>query len=309
MVPPEGDPPHVVLAEAFSDPALQKLDTPSSSSQVSSSIRSSSTHSVHQTIKAEMTDDAQWPVVLALHSRHPVLVENCGDFLKDFTVRVWDELPTSAIIIPIARSSDKDLPVTVLILGLSCRLPFDESYEAFIHLMQSQMATHLAAVRSYRADKERIEELGSLDRENTRLFSNVAHELFARLTPISGPIDDAIVDMKPGPQRDGLIMARRNVRRWSRLVGMLRDSSSLEAGRLKGSFQLVNLGIVTRDIATMFRKASDKRNLRYSVDCDLSNVEVYVDREQWERILFTLIGNALNYTPEGLVEARTTLTV
>jgi len=28
---------------------------------------------------------------------------------------------------------------------------------------------------------------------------------------------------------------------------------------------------------------------------------VYVDREQWDKILFTLIGNAINYTMEGWV--------
>lgn len=37
-------------------------------------------------------------------------------------------------------------------------------------------------------------------------------------------------------------------RRMTRLVSMLMDASKLEAGRLKGSFRLVNLGIVTRDI-------------------------------------------------------------
>jgi hypothetical protein len=35
----------------------------------------------------------------------------------------------------------------------------------------------------------------------------------------------------------------------TRLVSTLMDVSRLEAGRLKGSFKLVNLGIMTRDLA------------------------------------------------------------
>jgi signal transduction histidine kinase len=38
-------------------------------------------------------------------------------------------------------------------------------------------------------------------------------------------------------------------RRLTRLVSTLMDVSRLEAGRLKGSFRLVNLGLVTRDLA------------------------------------------------------------
>lgn len=35
----------------------------------------------------------------------------------------------------------------------------------------------------------------------------------------------------------------------TRLVSTLMDVSRLEAGRLKGSFRMVNLGLVTRDLA------------------------------------------------------------
>jgi signal transduction histidine kinase len=93
----------------------------------------------------------------------------------------------------------------------------------------------------------RIEELGTLDRAKSALFSNVAQELFVPLALVPGPLDDAISDMPPGAHREGLVIARRNVRRLTRLVGILRDISNLEAGQFRGKFQLVNLGELTRD--------------------------------------------------------------
>lgn len=47
----------------------------------------------------------------------------------------------------------------------------------------------------------------------------------------------------------GLRQMLTGSRRLTRLVSTLMDVSRLEAGRLKGSFRLVNLGLVTRDLA------------------------------------------------------------
>jgi hypothetical protein len=47
----------------------------------------------------------------------------------------------------------------------------------------------------------------------------------------------------------GVSMMLTISRRLTRLVSTLMDVSRLEAGRLKGSFRLVNLGLVTRDLA------------------------------------------------------------
>lgn len=156
-----------------------------------------------------------------------------------------------------------------------------------------------------------MEELADLDRAKSLLFSNVSHELVTPLSLIAGPLDDVLAELPPGWQREGLTMARRNVERLSRLVGMLMDVSSLEAGNMASSFHRVNLGEVTRNVAAMFRHASDDANVTYIVNCDLENREVYIDRDKYvrtsqmdladeqEKILFTLIGNALRFTQSG----------
>jgi len=233
-----------MLAEAFSNPTLQESDpnAPSSSPpslkrsvssagiRVSRSSYDASSHarssyeassrsgsskrdgSRSRDSKLETTQpaDNQWPFVLALHTGNPVYVEDCTALIEGYPIRVWDDSPTSAIVIPIARNTDTGVASAVLVLGLSCRLRFDESYESFINLLRSQMATQLAAVRGYSADQLRIQELGSLDRAKSMLFSNVAHELFTPLTLVTAPLDDALADMEPGSVRDGLVIARRN---------------------------------------------------------------------------------------------------
>lgn len=45
------------------------------------------------------------------------------------------------------------------------------------HVLRLQLASGIAAVRSYEADRQRVEELAALDRAKSLLFSNVSHEL------------------------------------------------------------------------------------------------------------------------------------
>lgn len=162
----------------------------------------------------------------------------------------------------------------------------------------------LTAVKSYEAEQQRIEDLASLDRAKSLLFSNVSHELRTPLTLLAGPLDDLLSETQEGHRKEMLIMARRNVRRLTRLVSTLMDVSRLEAGRLKGSFRSVNLGIMTRDLAALFRGAIERARLEYSVSCDLSSKSVFVDPEHWEKIMFNLIGNAMKYTMKGYVKVN-----
>lgn len=153
----------------------------------------------------------QWPIKDALLSKRLVLVEDCLQLIDGFPIRVWDDLPSSAIIVPIANDSDEGTPTAVLVIGLSIRRPFDEDYESFIHVLRLQLASGLAAVRSYEAERQRIEELAALDRAKSMLFSNVSHELRTPLTLVAGPLDDLLSEIPDGPKRENLLMARRNV--------------------------------------------------------------------------------------------------
>jgi hypothetical protein len=80
---------------------------------------------------------------------------------------------------------------------------------------------------------------------------------------------------------------------------MLVDVSALEHGPGIATFTRVNFGSLTRDIASMFRKTVEKAGLEFTVDCDLTPHEVYVDREAWEKVVVTLTGQAFKYTRQG----------
>lgn len=77
--------------------------------------------------------------------------------------------------------------------------------------LRLQLASGLAAARSYEAERQRIDELAALDRAKSLLFSNVSHELRTPLTLVAGPLDDLLAEAQEGPKKQMLVMARRNV--------------------------------------------------------------------------------------------------
>lgn len=319
------DPSEAMITEAFSNlpssaaPASysrQPSAAPTSTTQTKDSALSASMASL--TMNSETAQPLSWPLQEVLRTQRPLLLEDCSQYIKGYSIRVWNELPQSAILIPLSRNSAR-LPPSILVLGISSRLSWDKDYEAFIvsHMrklmiiavkltLQSSLRLQLALachnVSSYQNDVRRLEELAALDRAKNLLFNNVSHELLTPLSLVNGPLDDLASDVElDGPRLQLIKLARRNVRNVTRLVTMLLDLSNLEASQLKGAFRSVNLGAVTRDVANLFRSSAEKGNLSLTIDIDETPRDTFVIREKWEKILFSIIANAIKHTRAGSV--------
>lgn len=141
-------------------------------------------------------------------------------------------------------------------------------------------------------------------------FSNVNHELRTPLTLILGPLDDILADPDTATlgseTRDKLTVASRNAHRLLNLVNSLLDFSRLEAGRMHASFRLVDLASLTLDLASLFRSAIKKGKIAYEVRVPKDKVEVWLDLDLWEKVVFNIIGNAFKYCLSGSIEVRVT---
>ncbi|WVQ71976.1 hypothetical protein IAR50_001519 [Cryptococcus sp. DSM 104548] len=265
-------------------------------------------------------ETTSWPIREALQSKRLVLVEDVTELIKGFNIRVWDELPSAAVVVPISSDSDEEVPNAVLVLGLNIRRPFDEDYESWVvstfsfiasallttsqHVLRLQLASGIAAVHSYEVEHQRLNELAAIDRAKSLLFSNISHELRTPLTLIAGPIEDLLLEAKDSGHKEMLLMVRRNMRRLARLVSTLMDVSRLEAGRLRATFRPVNIGTMTSDLAILFKRAIEKAKLEYIIEIDNAPENAFVDPEHWEKIVFNLIGNAMKYTLSGFVRVK-----
>lgn len=143
------------------------------------------------------------------------------------------------------------------------------------------------------------QHLDELDRAKTAFFNNISHEFRTPLTLILGLIEEALD--RPGGRLEGQALAavNRNAERLLRLVNNLLEFARLEAGRIETVFEPVDLSSLTADIASNFRSLIERAGLAFRVSCPPLSQPVYVDRQQWEKILLNLISNAYKFTLSG----------
>ncbi|MGH7947157.1 MAG: histidine kinase dimerization/phospho-acceptor domain-containing protein, partial [Opitutaceae bacterium] len=158
--------------------------------------------------------------------------------------------------------------------------------------------------RELRVLNERLKEL---DRLKTQFFANVSHEFRTPLTLMLGPLEDALAHahgiLPVGAAKD-LEVSHRNALRLLKLVNTMLDFSRIEAGRIQASYHPTDLAALTAELASNFRSACEKADLRLVVDCPAfsGGEPVYVDRDMWGKIVLNLLSNAFKFTLNGEIE-------
>jgi len=152
--------------------------------------------------------------------------------------------------------------------------------------------------------REANTRLGELDTAKMAFFSNVSHEFRTPLTLLLGPLENALTRQPPLPTAEEVASMHRNALRLLRLVNSLLDFSRIEGGRLRLRLAKTELGTFTAGLAGSFQSLMDEAGLAFTVDCPELPEAVYVDRSQWEKIVFNLISNAFKFTLSGEIEVR-----
>ncbi|MBY9074859.1 SpoIIE family protein phosphatase [Nocardioides sp. WL0053] len=249
--------------------------------------------------------DAVWPALPTLDGR-TVVVDDLERRFADLPTGCWPEPPLSAVLLPLAQSSQAP-PYGFLVAGINRYRPLDDGYRDFLELLAGQLAGTINDARAFDFERQRAETLAQLDRAKTDFFTNISHEFRTPLTLLLGPAEDALSDADqplPDRQRGRVDVILRNGQRLLKLVNTLLDFSRLESGRLEAHFEPLDLAAYTRELAAMFDAAAERLGLTLTVDCPPLPEEVYVDRDLWAKIVLNLLSNALKFTFTGGISVR-----
>lgn len=250
-------------------------------------------------------DTARWPMFRVQDTGRMEAVDNLSARFDKVPGGPWPDPPDNAVILPI-RAGLRHHFAGYLVAGLSSRLRFDDEYNNFLDLATSQIGTAIANAKAYEEERKRAEALAEIDRAKTLFFSNVSHEFRTPITLLLGPLEDALSNGHElsGVLREQLEVAHRNSLRLLRLVNSLLDFSRLEAGRVNAVYEPTDLSVVTADLASSFRSATDRAGLMLTVDCSPLREPVYVDQDMWEKIVLNLLSNAFKFTFLGSIAVR-----
>ncbi len=252
---------------------------------------------------------AGWPLADSFRRQAMVTVTDLRTRFEAIPPGPWPDAPHSAVVVPIRSNKANEL-AALLVAGVSAHLTLDQHYCDFYELLASQIATAIATARTYEEERKRAEALAEIDRAKTAFFSNVSHEFRTPLTLMLGPLQDLKEEFGrfatplSTPQYQQFDLIHRNGLRLLKLVNTLLDFSRIEAGRVQAVYEATDLAAYTAELASVFRSAIEKADLKLNVDCPPLSEPAFVDREMWEKIVLNLVSNAFKFTFEGEVEVK-----
>jgi len=242
-----------------------------------------------------------WELASAVRSKTVQLIGNLRSRLPAAPSGPWPDPPDRALVLPVLSRPATDV-AAVLVAGVSALLELDASYRGFLDLAAAQLGTAIANARAYDEERRRGQALAELDRAKTVFFGNVSHEFRTPLTLMLGHVEDGLEDgddALSASQRERQLSVHRNALRLLKLVNSLLDFSRIEAGRIKASYEPVDVAVLTTEIASTFRSIAERAGLKLVLDCSPLPEPVFVDREMWEKIVLNLVSNAFKFTFDG----------
>jgi histidine kinase len=142
------------------------------------------------------------------------------------------------------------------------------------------------------ADLEKVEAM------RRRLIGDVAHELRTPLTAITGSMEGLVDGLLP-PTAETFEQVHREAVRLNRLVNDLQELSRVESSAVPLDLQPMDLTELVRSDTRSLTRQYEEKGLKVSLEIPDSRVMVRADPQRVDQILTNLLGNAIQYTPQG----------
>lgn len=138
-----------------------------------------------------------------------------------------------------------------------------------------------------------------INEEKVKFFVDIAHDLRSPITLIISPLTSLLQREKEPQDRRALLTIQRNASRVVKLINQLLDLRRLEKGQLLIACQETEMVAFIEDLLQMFDYQARKRNIRLSFEHKDTELRLFVDRDNFDKVLLNLISNAFKYTPDG----------
>jgi PAS domain S-box-containing protein len=147
-----------------------------------------------------------------------------------------------------------------------------------------------------------ITEQKRVERMKAEFVSTVSHELRTPLTSISGSLAllaGGVLGDVPETFKPILDIAHKNSQRLTLLINDLLDMEKLMAGKAHFEFQVQLLMPLVEQALESVKSYSDQFRVTYRIEERADGVQVRVDGNRLQQVLFNFLSNAAKFSPAG----------
>ncbi len=142
------------------------------------------------------------------------------------------------------------------------------------------------------------EQLEQTEAMRRQLIGDVAHELRTPLTAIKGSMEGLIDGVLPA-EPETFQQIYREADRLQRLVLDLEELSRVEGGAYSLKRKLISMEALINSVVQRLKWQFEEKGVRLTVNATENLPLAKADEDRIGQVLINLLGNALQYTPEG----------
>ena len=140
------------------------------------------------------------------------------------------------------------------------------------------------------------EELGEA---KIKFFMNISHEIRTPLTLIITPLLSLIKEDKE-PHRQGIYeIIRKNSERILHLINQMMDLRKIDKGQMVMHMCETDMVAFVNEGYELFRQQAMTKNIDFEYQHDTENLPVWIDRNNFDKVITNILSNAFKFTPSG----------
>ncbi len=140
------------------------------------------------------------------------------------------------------------------------------------------------------------EEMGEA---KLRFFMNISHEIRTPMTLIVSPLLSLIKQDDDPHRRSVYETIRRNAERILGLINQMMDLRKIDKGQMQMRMCETDLISFVGDIHTLFTQQAKSKNIQFSYEHEAETLPVWVDRNNFDKVIVNILSNAFKFTPAG----------
>lgn len=214
-----------------------------------------------------------------------------GFGLGIFILAVFNDILTYSYVIHTPNLSHLGILAFVIFQGVDLAKSYLHNFEKIEDMSNSL--------------KSKNKELMKIDAFKDEFLATTSHELRTPLHGISGLashlLNDSSLNLKPEHQHK-LDLISSTTRRLGSLVNDIVDFASIKHGNIKLNMKCVDLDALSNSVVSTLKPLVTGRDIRLTSSISKDAQFVLADENRLQQILFNLLGNAIKFTEEGIIQ-------
>ncbi|MFV0505715.1 MAG: two-component regulator propeller domain-containing protein [Bacteroidales bacterium] len=156
----------------------------------------------------------------------------------------------------------------------------------------------------YSLQRERLirQEMEINNETKMRFFINIANEIKKPLGLVIDPLNELINNRRSDKNYRLYQIMYSNAHRILRLADQILDIRKIEKEEFALIFKECNILDYITELSAYFSMIFLEKKIRFKIDCSQKDISVWIDTNNFEKVIFNILSNAVRHTPyEGAI--------